>query len=1273
MAGPFNPPLTPWAVRFGVADGFPWQDENSSGLHPKYPDIDLRYIDLLPAEATLYASTGTTIPQPSDPDVDRLFLDEKYQASQTNGYYSWQALLFNSLRGNPPPNMNVSEDNWLPIFAKKRWYNLNRSLFEGMWGTLDYRFADDATYSVDIPELWDTIAPAIEVANRLMLATIHHTLLDNYAVTQYMVDPHLQGMSTPCGCDFVLVLVNPALVRTLLDANATEASKAQATLSFALTLCHEMIHAIHRVSQMNTPAAQLVLEEPFYEQPGTLAKDSAWINELGFAWERAIIGGPINEAPLRDSDWNTGSLLMFLTEFPNYRAARNNSSSVDLDDHEDDVWHGYGIPSFAAQAYASDEFWTTHIYKYGVAALRAPKLVKTRLSFDERDGFPQICVPELAVPEYTEQLVRFALDFEARRELWVNLRPWWREKFMDWVNSPYSHTFLRRTAGRFRFAHRGREELAAQRAYIDLGAVEGWGHKFNRDGYLLSRSDIWLDRAIGYLMMTIMPIRPQPFTIETPYFAQNGWTPSTAALVDNAQQNRRPFEIRLADKFGSHSDVLTPRNIPFNAGSDMGTRASLLRILKDEIPNRQREFPYPSAVYDAVKAMFDNVERNAPQQEDSRRWLPLQVNFVLPPWQSTPAQTNLGDAPASPYVPYNPTAQPQQYAPGAAAPGGPAQPPQNPPPQPAQPPQTPPGQPPQPGAASQSPPSAPGRSANSARRAPGAPDEVYYTVGEVGDHISTGDLWILVDDGAHGHDVYNATWADDQWAFDFDDHVERTLLGLKARPGLQGHLQAQGERLGKLIQPMRRQDIRERDGKHGKPLWITIGNDVFDISNFPFENAQQQNLMTMRPGENPWNAIVNDGTIDYDQLVHDLKPYRCAVVATDGLKKGPGPREEFHFTAKEVAWHIYPEATMYTIIRGQVYNLTGYIESHPGGTTILRQWAGRDCTQEFERYHGDADRCLADYDYLRVGRVVPEKHEDNLTDNEVALNGHVYDQSRIGPDEQQPDGAITAEVLARRPDLITAKLETPLRQIDLDTLRANNGTHVPLPEGMQVARGRVEADPRMPVWVCYNGLVYDMTTVYRFGPADVRADLDMYGGRFKGAVIPQSTLATRLQQQYSCRVFGRLRGATAGRPRDEDDDDPGDDRTDVTAGDIARLTYIHDKLLLRAHQRLHALVDSRIRSDLVPKKFELGIGPISRVHQRMIRSQRLDIGRVSRAGAQKPRRRSVDAAVEKRLVDAIKHRIRLLGTFAARDVRDQLRRVVGVALQAVRHIQVPRR
>lgn len=1011
----------------------------------------------------------------------------------------------------------------------------------------------------------------------------------SYGITTFLPDPNLGGQYH--GVDVVVSLLNPNFIWRLMDPNESTSSKTEATLCLAITLAHELIHAIYRVKIMLTPPDKVFFEEPFYAPPGASLDDSAWINELGLSWEQSILGGTVMERPY--GRLAAGGLFLISEDLPNGDMGRSYGRGIDLASHEDDTWHAYALPAFIAQFYGTDEFWDYHVSKYGLHALYFPRVVRTDLD-RQGGGAPKTVQLEYCPAEFRTKLLEYGDRFTTRLNQLGLLRPWMYEKGMEWEYSPYARFSLRANAAKFRVAHRKGDEWIGQECVRNLGAAEHWEDIFDRNGFLLDQDEYWIDRAVGYLMLVIMPIRTQRRKRQVYYFPANEHVPGAAAIAHADSKSVKPFELVYARDDGDWDEShLGLRNVPFNSYDPncvMGTRASLMTILKDEIANRQRTYPLPDTVWQAVKAMLDSIDREAPQYQVSDKWLSDEISFVLPPWQSEKAQKNVGYAPPSEYQPYNAGAQPQQYVPGAASPPqqGPAA-----GPGPRTPPQQGPAGGPDPrtpspsssnssaGSAQSNPsptfsplgtPSGPrrpasarlggGRAARSARRAAMGLDEVYYTVGEVGDHLSTGNLWIIADDGANGYDVYNATdvieemWADNHVAFNLNDHCERILLGLNALPHLQQNLEAQAEHLGKLILPMRRHEIAERDGRYGRPLWISVGNDVFDMSNFPFESDRQRELMTQMPGGNPWKAIVEDGTIDYDQLVIDLKPYRCAVVASQVPEKGPGPKDEFHLTPKEVACHVYPESTMYTIIRGQVYNLTGYMDFHPGGATILRQWAGRDSTQEFERFHADADRCLVDYDYLRVGRVVPEKAIGQLSHKEVALNGHVYDLSRIGNgeaerrfimeifnrglrgqditsvlnDDASPPQSL--QLLPERPDLITAKLSVPLMEVDMDTLRANNGGNMPLPEGMKMPRNRIEANLQMPLWVSYDNLVYDMTAVSKWGPEDVKAWLNGHDHRYRGAVIPPSAFATQLQRDFGCRVIGRLVKKSR-RPRDD--------------------------------------------------------------------------------------------------------------------------------------------
>lgn len=195
-------------------------------------------------------------------------------------------------------------------------------------------------------------------------------------------------------------------------------------------------------------------------------------------------------------------------------------------------------------------------------------------------------------------------------------------------------------------------------------------------------------------------------------------------------------------------------------------------------------------------------------------------------------------------------------------------------------------------------------------------------------------------------------------------------------------------------------------------------------------------------------------------------------------------------------------------------------------------WAGQESTEEFARYHRNAEQCIQDYDYLRLGRVVEETTPDQLADYEVALNGLVYDLRRESPalpdplfhtrcfpssvtiadkpnytalwdwDQlpedhpiftggigdgyatdishklrvpEPPDGLL--QLLNRR-DLIVAKLSSVV-DVYADELAENDGSVAPPEDDDNDRSGSAQrpapAPERRPVWVSCGAEVYDMT------------------------------------------------------------------------------------------------------------------------------------------------------------------------------------------------------
>ncbi|KAG0494167.1 hypothetical protein HPP92_005161 [Vanilla planifolia] len=54
-------------------------------------------------------------------------------------------------------------------------------------------------------------------------------------------------------------------------------------------------------------------------------------------------------------------------------------------------------------------------------------------------------------------------------------------------------------------------------------------------------------------------------------------------------------------------------------------------------------------------------------------------------------------------------------------------------------------------------------------------------------------------------------------------------------------------------------------------------------------------------------------------------------------------------TMDEVSQH--KDGSVWTVLKGRVYNISLYLKFHPGGADMLMKAAGRDCTSLFNKYH----------------------------------------------------------------------------------------------------------------------------------------------------------------------------------------------------------------------------------------------------------------------------------------------------------------------------------
>ncbi|MCJ1405950.1 hypothetical protein MMC19_000015 [Ptychographa xylographoides] len=70
----------------------------------------------------------------------------------------------------------------------------------------------------------------------------------------------------------------------------------------------------------------------------------------------------------------------------------------------------------------------------------------------------------------------------------------------------------------------------------------------------------------------------------------------------------------------------------------------------------------------------------------------------------------------------------------------------------------------------------------------------------------------------------------------------------------------------------------------------------------------------------------------------------------------------------EVQAHNDIEKGLYIIIDGAVYDMTGFVDEHPGGSKILKRVGGKDASKQFWKYHNES--VLKKYEErLKIGQL----------------------------------------------------------------------------------------------------------------------------------------------------------------------------------------------------------------------------------------------------------------------------------------------------------------
>jgi cytochrome b involved in lipid metabolism len=94
---------------------------------------------------------------------------------------------------------------------------------------------------------------------------------------------------------------------------------------------------------------------------------------------------------------------------------------------------------------------------------------------------------------------------------------------------------------------------------------------------------------------------------------------------------------------------------------------------------------------------------------------------------------------------------------------------------------------------------------------------------------------------------------------------------------------------------------------------------------------------------------------EYSDFYSNLKP-----LATASSTKA--------FTLTEVAGHGTKDSC-YTTINSNVYNLTSWVDKHPGGAQRILNICGKDGTATFTKKHGNSENAKTILDGFKIGTL----------------------------------------------------------------------------------------------------------------------------------------------------------------------------------------------------------------------------------------------------------------------------------------------------------------
>ncbi len=167
-----------------------------------------------------------------------------------------------------------------------------------------------------------------------------------------------------------------------------------------------------------------------------------------------------------------------------------------------------------------------------------------------------------------------------------------------------------------------------------------------------------------------------------------------------------------------------------------------------------------------------------------------------------------------------------------------------------------------------------------------------------------------------------------------------------------------------------------------KDCWTVVNSNVYDLTSYIARHAGGASVLTAICGKDGSKAFSGQHSgaqkpnADLTSLL--VGPLSSASVSSgsnSGATKAPLASS---FTSAEVAKHK-TATDCWSVIKGEVYDLTSYVNGHPGGASLIKAICGKDGSASFSGQHGSASKPNNVLAAFALGSLVPGGTLPNAT------------------------------------------------------------------------------------------------------------------------------------------------------------------------------------------------------------------------------------------------------------------------------------------------------